>query len=147
MKQSPGKYRFGQATEKFATESVSRLTNRMVELGARRKEFSLASKILHWLAPARVPVYDSYVRQLLGIPGFYKPEEAYEKLVEWEFSAARKMIDFDPIWIGNTGPRSALHALDKYLWWKGGGAEGNAVVVKDPWEVIRRLKVDCSKIQ
>jgi hypothetical protein len=30
----------------------------MVELGARRNEFSLASKILHWITPARVPVYD-----------------------------------------------------------------------------------------
>jgi hypothetical protein len=136
---------FAQATEDFATESVSKLTSRMVELGARRNEFSLSSKILHWIAPARVPVYDSYVRELLGIPSFYKSGEAYEKLVEWEFEAARKLMNADTSWVGDIGPRSLLHALDKYLWWKGGGAEGHAVVVKDPWEVIRRLKIDCSK--
>jgi hypothetical protein len=136
---------FAQATEKFATDIVSKLTSRMVELGARRNEFSLASKILHWIAPARVPVYDSYVRELLGIPGSYKPGEAYEKLVEWEFEAARPLMNSDTSWVGNIGPRSLLHALDKYLWWMGGGAEGHAVVVNDPWEVIRRLGIDCSK--
>lgn len=135
---------FAQATERFATDKVSCLTSRMVALGARRNEFSLASKILHWLVPSRVAVYDSYVREILQIPGFYKPAEAYEKMVAWEFEAARKLMDKDDRWIGKIGPRSLLHALDKYLWWKGGGAEGHAVVVNDPWEIIGRLKIDCS---
>jgi hypothetical protein len=134
---------FATAAEDFAVERVSRLTNRMVELGARRNEFSLASKILHWLLPSRVPVYDSYVREILQIPGFHTPHEAYKKMVEWEFDAARQLNGLDANWIGGIGPQSILHALDKYLWWKGGGADGNAVVVKDPWEVIRRLKIDC----
>lgn len=136
---------FAHASEAFATKGVSRLTSRMVQLGARRNEFSLASKILHWLVPSRVPVYDSYVREILQIPGFYKPDEAYEKLVEWEFDAARKLLDMDQSWVGSIGPQSLLHALDKYLWWKGGGADGHALVVNDPWEVIRRLKLDCSR--
>jgi hypothetical protein len=87
----------------------------MVKYGARRKEFSLASKVLHWLVPCRVPVYDSYVRGMLQIPDFYKPDEAYKKIVEWEFDAARQLMNTDPNWIGDIGPKSLLHALDKYL--------------------------------
>lgn len=33
-----------------------------------RREFSLASKVLHWLMPWRIPVYDSFVRGMLGVP-------------------------------------------------------------------------------
>lgn len=140
-----GEQSFAQGIPEFAVERVSRLTTRMVELGARRNEFSLASKVLHWLLPFRVPVYDSYVRHILQIPSFYKPQEAYERIVEWEFDAAHQLMDSDMTWIGEISPKSLLHALDKYLWWKGGGADGKAVVVNDPWEVIRRLKIACTQ--
>jgi hypothetical protein len=35
-----------------------------MSLGVPRREYSLASKVLHWLMPWQVPVYDSFVRVL-----------------------------------------------------------------------------------
>ena len=85
------------------------------------------------------------MRKLVGISGSAAWERAYGELVEWEFDAARRGLESNISWIGNVGPRSVLHSMDKYLWWKGGGDKSGDQPVKDPWEVIRRLNIDCSK--
>src|SRR5689334_4048515 len=36
--------------------------------GLRRREYSWASKVLHWLLPWTVPAYDAYVRRAVGVP-------------------------------------------------------------------------------
>jgi hypothetical protein len=137
---------FAQATEDFATERVSRLAKRMKELGARRREFSLSSKVLHWLLPDRVPVFDQFVRDIVEVPRSWQACDAYKKVVEWEFESARKLMNADSSWMGDLEPRFLLHGRDKYLWWKGGGEKARSVVVKDPQKVIRRLRIDCSKL-
>jgi hypothetical protein len=58
--------------ERFACESVSNLVSARMPLGVPRREYSLASKVLHWLMPWRVPIYDAFVRaegQGAGIMG------------------------------------------------------------------------------
>jgi hypothetical protein len=82
----------------------------------------------------------------VAVPRSWQAYDAYKKVVEWEFESARKLMNADPSWMGDIEPRSLLHGLDKYLWWKGGGDKARAVVVKDPKKVIRRLKIDCSKL-
>ena len=56
-----------------AVELVATLVRQTIAMGPQRHEFSLASKVLHWLLPWRIPVYDSFVRRSLGIP---EPSEA-----------------------------------------------------------------------
>ncbi len=48
--------------EEYAYECVSELVGRSMSMGSPRREYSLASKVLHWLLPWRVPVYDNFVR-------------------------------------------------------------------------------------
>jgi hypothetical protein len=128
------------ADETFACERVSALVGGIVELGWHRKEFSLASKVLHWLLPSRIPVYDQFVRDILRITTAW-PDRAYREIVQWEFAAARQLTVETSEWIGSAEPKSPLRALDKYLWWKGGGESGNAVVVRDPWKAVRHLGI------
>jgi len=49
------------------------------------------------------------------------------------------MADADTAWMGSGDPQSLLHALDKWLWWAGGGKQGTAALVADPERVLRRL--------
>ena len=80
---------FDRATKDFAKERLANFVKRMIEMGGPRAEISLASKVLHWIAPARVPIFDQYVRKHVGISGSAAWERAYGELVEWEFDAAR----------------------------------------------------------
>jgi len=125
--------------EEFACHLVSALVSTTTRLGISRREFSLASKTLHWLLPWRIPVYDSFVRERLGIPSTRDHPEAYHTMTRKLFSAACTFEDEDSAWMGEINPKSPLRALDKCLWWLGGGNAGQANVVRDPWGVVYRL--------
>ena len=122
----------------FACERVAEVVRRSMSLGVPRREYSLASKVLHWLMPWRVPVYDSFVRGTLGVPASWDHPEAYRKVTATIFAMARTMTG-DPAWIGPLEPTSPLRALDKLTWWLGGGSTGTAAEVRDPWQVTRKL--------
>jgi len=128
----------GPDAEAFAFEAVSRLVEQSTALGVPRREFSLASKVLHWLLPWRVPVYDTFVRRVLGIPGSWDHPRAYREVVSQVFAMALD-IGQDLSWAGGAEPVSPLHALDKCLWWRGGGADSGAAEVRHPWRVVDDL--------
>lgn len=125
--------------QQFAIQRVTSLVTRMNELGVDRREFSLAAKVLHWLMPWHVAIYDSFVCRSVGIPSSAPPERAYRELVEWENEAARRLDDGSSEWLGTVNPRSPIRAVDKYLWWVGGGNLGTAARIKDPWKICRDL--------
>src|SRR5206468_2561070 len=127
----------------FARDTRSSLIRVMKRLGANRNEWSLVSKVLHWLIPWRIPVNDSYVRTSLQIPEAWSPNDQYREIVDREFALARKLSAEDSEWLGEVDPKSPLRAIDKYLWWKGGGHRGTAIIDKDPWKVVRDLGIDC----
>ena len=82
-------------------------------LGVSRREYSLASKALHWLMPWQVPVYDhSFVRGALGVPASWDHPEAYRKIAAEVITMASTVTE-DSAWIGSLEPRSPLRALDK----------------------------------
>jgi hypothetical protein len=129
---------YGPDRTRFACERVAELVRHSMSLGVPRREYSLASKVLHWLMPWRVPVYDSFVRGTLGVPGAWDHPKAYRKVTSEIFTMTQTMTG-DPAWIGSLDPMSPLRALDKLTWWLGGGAAGTAAEVRDPWQVTRRL--------
>lgn len=132
---------FTDDAQRHAVQLVAELTESMLGEGASRREFSLASKVLHWILPWRIPIYDSFVRTMVGAPTSAIPRDAYREIVTWEYHAAERLLAQDASWMGQLEPRSPLHALDKYLWWVGGGDKANAVLVKDPEKVLRRFRV------
>jgi hypothetical protein len=80
--------------EEFACQCVFALVDESRYAGVARREFSLASKVLHWLLPYRVPAYDSYVCQTLGIrTAADHPEQAYRKVAQEVLGAARTVAD------------------------------------------------------
>ena len=129
---------YGPDCARFACEQVAEIVRRSMSLGVPRREYSLASKVLHWLMPWRVPVYDSFVRGTLGVPASWDHPEAYRKVSAEVFAMARTMTG-DPAWIGSLEPASPLRALDKLTWWLGGGSTGAAAEVRNPWQVTRGL--------
>jgi hypothetical protein len=129
---------YGPDRAPFACERVAEVVGRSMSLGVPRREYSLASKVLHWLMPWRVPVYDSFVRGALGVPASWDHPEAYRKVSIEIFALARAMTG-DSAWTGSLEPVSPLRALDKITWWLGGGSAGAAAEVRDPWKVIRKL--------
>jgi hypothetical protein len=127
--------------EEFACECVFALVEQTRSAGAARREFSLASKVLHWLLPYHVPAYDSYVCKSLGIRGADDhPERAYREVAH-EILGTARTIAGGP-WVGALEPRSPVRALDKCLWWLGGGNDGNAAQVRDPWRVVDKLGLE-----
>ncbi|HUB71727.1 MAG TPA: hypothetical protein VL984_15000 [Acidimicrobiales bacterium] len=108
--------------EEFAFEVVARLVKRTMALGLPRREFALCSKVLHWLLPWRVPVYDDFVRASLGVPAALDHQEAYRHVVRELVAAAREVAAEDCDWLGQIEPRSPLRGLGKCLWWAGGGS-------------------------
>jgi hypothetical protein len=130
------------AAEAFAEEVVGALVGRTKALGAPRREYSLASKVLRWLMPWRVPVFDAFVRAEVRVPSSWDAPAVYRRVVDAVFATARDFADEAWSWVGPSEPRSLLHALDKWLWWSGGGRAGRAVVVRDPRRVLRRLGLD-----
>jgi len=43
---------------------------------------------------------------------------------------------------GPLEPCTPLRALDKWLWWNGGGKDSHAYVDPDPWRVLRELSLE-----
>jgi hypothetical protein len=129
---------YGPDRAGYACERVAELVSRSMSRGVPRREYSLASKVLHWLMPWRVPVYDSFVRSALDVPASWDHPQAYRKIAAEVFAMARMMAD-DTTWVGSLAPRSPLRALDKLTWWLGGGSTGAAAEVRDPGQVIREL--------
>ncbi len=109
--------------------------------GCKRNEWSLASKVLHWLMPRSMPPYDSFVRKILEIPSNSTPERAFHKILDWEYDLARRLSDSSHDWLGDVDPRAPFREIDKYLWWKGGGSASGAVVPNDPWAPLKRLGI------
>ena len=112
---------------------------RCLERGVARREYSLASKVLHWLLPWRIPVYDSFVRLSVGVPEAWADREAYNRVTYRVLTTARNISAVDPAWMGSIEPRSTLRAFDKCFWWFGGGNAATAAEVKDPWRVVDDL--------
>ena len=129
--------------EPFALRAVKSFVREMRRLGAQRREWSLAAKTLHWLLPWRIPVYDSFVKSALGLSTDMEPAKAYSEIVHWEYDAARRLLAKGKEWFGDVEPKSPFRALDKYLWWDGGGDSGTAAAVRNPWRVIRNLGLEC----
>jgi hypothetical protein len=129
---------YGPGRAGFACECVAGVVGRGMALGVPRREYSLASKVLHWLMPWRVPAYDSFVCRALGVPASWDHPKAYRKVAGEVFAMAGAMTE-DPAWIGSLEPASPLRALDKLTWWLGGGGTGAAAQVRDPWQVTRGL--------
>jgi hypothetical protein len=132
---------YGPDRAAFACEQVAGVVGRSMLLGVPRREYSLASKVLHWLMPWRVPVYDSFVRSALGVPTSWDHPEAYRKVSAGIFALVRATTG-DAAWTGSLEPASPLRALDKLTWWLGGGSTGTAAQVSDPWQVISKLGLE-----
>ncbi len=127
--------------ETAVCERVWKLVTTLRANGARRHEVSLASKVLHWLLPWRIPVYDKVVRTFIGAA---ESPEAYRQVVRWEYEAARRPALGELNWDAMLEPRSPFRALDKYLWWEGGGDKSGPPAIVDPWAVVRRLGIPCT---
>jgi hypothetical protein len=137
--------RVADDAEEFAFDRVTSLVAQSMALGLPRREFSLASKVLHWLLPWRIPVYDGFVRQSLGLPVLPDhPEDAYRVITRKLLAAAREDAAEDCEWLGGLEPRAPLRGFDKCLWLSGGGSAGTAAEVKDPWRIVSRLGLDRS---
>lgn len=128
--------------EEFAAKLVAALVQRSMEMGVPRREYSLASKVLHWLLPWRIPVYDSFVRLSIGIPEAWDHPEAYARIVRELFPTARNLTVPNPTWTGSLEPRAPFRAFDKCLWWFGGGDVATAAEVKKPWRIIDELGLE-----
>jgi hypothetical protein len=51
-----------RGAEEYATNLVAKLVEETRTICPPRHEYSLASKVLHWLLPWRIPVYDKLVK-------------------------------------------------------------------------------------
>lgn len=100
--------------------------------GSSREEYSWTSKTVHWLLPWRVPAFDEKVRDYLGVPKGWDLERAYGEVARRIFALAREEPP-EPAWAGPLEPCTPLRALDKWLWWDGGGKGSPAYVDPDPW--------------
>jgi hypothetical protein len=129
---------------RFALDRVSEVVRRGKSLGVERREFSLTSKVLHWLLPWRIPVYDSFVRERLAVPSGWDHPEAYREIAHTLLESAQGFTSADLSWLGSVEPRSILRGFDKCLWWLGGGNAGTAEVVRDPWRIVHQLGLDPS---
>ena len=129
---------YGPDRAAFACEQVAGVVGRSMLLGVPRREYSLASKVLHWLMPWRVPVYDSFVRSALGVPTSWDHPEAYRKVSGRDLRPGPR-DDGGRCLDRLLQPASPLRTLDKLTWWLGGGSTGTAAQVSDPWQVISKL--------
>jgi hypothetical protein len=128
--------------EEFAISRVETLVQQSMAMGASRREYSLASKVLHWLLPWHIPVFDSFVRKSLGIPEACDLPEAYGRVARGVFAVARDVTAANPEWMGSLEPCSPLRAFDKCLWWFGGGDSATAVEVQNPWRIVDELGLE-----
>lgn len=71
---------YGLEEAGYAYNRVAELVSCSMSLGVPRCEYSLASKVLHWLMPWRIPVYDSFISRMLGVPASWDHPQAYRKV-------------------------------------------------------------------
>lgn len=116
----------------------------MEELGAPRREFSLMSKVLHWLMPWRMAAYDSFVCRIIGISRAAGSLDAYREILVWERKAALSLLTSGDAWMGAIEPKAPFRALDKFLWYEGGGSVNRSVIVKNPWRRIQDALAETS---
>ena len=127
-----------------ACERVADLVSCSMALGVARREYSLASKVLHWLMPWQVPVYDSFVRVAVAFPASWDHPEAYRKVTAEVFAMA-DVVAGDAPWIGSFEPRSPLRALDKLAYfraWETSSATISACLASS----VRRPRTNCLAI-
>lgn len=99
---------YEHGAEDFAIECVTALVSRCQLLGAPRREYSLAAKVLHLLMPWRVPAFDKNVRERVGVPD-WDNARAYIETTRRVFALARELDQHDDIsWMGTTEPLSPL---------------------------------------
>ena len=107
---------FDIQTAQLAVRRVKELMDLSQECGIETRQFSWSSKILHWIFPGQIPIYDSKVRGLLGITVIKgKEEHAYGRIVEWEYKAAQALLPFRNDVVGEVQLTTLLRAIDKYL--------------------------------
>ena len=81
--------------------------------GVKQKHHSLPSKLVHWLLPATVPVYDSLVLGELGIG--VTGAAAYRQIITWEYGCARGLQPYADQILGAIPGLTLLAAIDNYL--------------------------------
>ncbi len=86
----------------------------MVRTGVENHHYSWASKMLHFLLPSTMPVYDSYVREVLGTDAGI---DGYRAIAAWEQKCAMELAPYEDKLLGAREPRTLLRAIDKFYWW------------------------------
>lgn len=119
LPQSADDHTLGDTEEEIAVELVKRLVSLSQSRGVRYRHYSWSSKILHWMFPDRIPVYDSFVRRYIHESG--EGEAAYRTIVTWEYAAARSLTPFRERIVGQVQPATLFRAIDKFVWWTAGG--------------------------
>src|SRR2546422_1525223 len=88
----------------------------MASAGIRRRHYSWSSKMLHFLLPATMPVYDSIVREYLGTA---EGVDAYRAIATRAQACVRALAPYEAEVVGHLEPRTLLRAIDKFYWWEG----------------------------
>jgi hypothetical protein len=85
----------------IAVELVDKVVVSTKELsGSWRREYSWASKTVHWLLPWRVSAFDKIVRDHLGVPkGWEDPKRVYGEVARRIFTVAQEEPP-EPAWAG-----------------------------------------------
>ncbi len=88
----------------------------MVNSGIPKKHYSWASKMLHFLLPATMPIYDSFV---LGYLGASDGIHGYSEIAVTTQRCATELAPYEAEIVGDIEPRTLLRAIDKFYWWEG----------------------------
>ena len=99
----------------WAFTAVCGLSRAGKEAGVHYYHLSWASKILHWMLPELVPVYDALIRAYLGY-GSRAGEQVYRGVVDWEHELASRLTEHRGEIVGDVEPTALLRAIDKFLW-------------------------------
>jgi len=113
---------FMASDEEKALSYLRDLVDASLSKGVRKRHWSWASKVLHWIVPTKLPVYDLLVRKHLGLGSIEGPP-AHSAIIRWEYEAARRLLPHRALVVGPAEPNALLRALDKYLWWTNGGEQ------------------------
>lgn len=93
------------------------LSERMRSNGVSKSHWSLASKLLHWLLPTVMPVYDSIVLVQLNINS--SGPTAYRSIIEWEYECAKTLEPYRIEILCGIKDMTLLAAIDNFLWLSG----------------------------
>ena len=87
----------------------------MLTAGIAKKHYSWASKMLHFLLPATVPIYDSRVRAHLKTT---QGIDAYRVIAQTARACVGKLVAQEAEIVGVVEPTTLLRAIDKFYWWE-----------------------------